>query len=67
MKFAKSSKTEAAAVAQPEPAAAEPEAKPVNTDLLERRKFIRPLPSPVAVESDQESDWAAFSAQDPNN
>ena len=66
MKFAKPSKTETvAAVPQAEPAQpAQPAQEPsqADLDLKERRKFIRPLPSPEAVESNGDSDWAAFNA-----
>ena len=63
MKFAKPSKTEAAA-AVPQAEAAQPAQEPsqADLDLKERRKFIRPLPSPEAVESNGDSDWAAFNA-----
>ena len=37
-------------------------AKPEDQGLIERRKFIRPLPAPQAVESTGDTDWATFQA-----
>ncbi len=41
---------------------AEALAKPVDLGLAERRKFIRTLPVPLAVESEGDTDWAVFQA-----
>ena len=47
--------------AAPAPAG-EQAVKPKSADLgiAERRKFIRPLPVPLAEESDRDSAWATF-------
>ncbi len=37
-------------------------AKPVDLGIAERRHFIRPLPVADVVESDRDTDWAAFQA-----
>jgi len=37
-------------------------AKPADLGLSERRRSIRPLPVPDAVESNGDTDWAAFQA-----
>jgi hypothetical protein len=46
---------------------ARPFAKPdrtqaVDADTIERRKLVRPLPVPDAVENDGDTDWDAFQA-----
>lgn len=40
------------------------EATPVRADqaLTERRKLVRQIPAPEAVESDRDTDWALFQA-----
>ena len=37
-------------------------AKPADLGLSERRRSIRPLPVPDAVESNGDTDWATFQA-----
>ena len=37
-------------------------AKATELGLSERRRSVRPLPIPEAVESDGDTDWAAFQA-----
>lgn len=34
--------------------------KPADLGLTERRRSVRPLPAPEAVENDGDSAWAAF-------
>jgi hypothetical protein len=51
------------AAAKPAPIAAAlaaREPKPADLGIAERRHFIRPLPTPQAVESDGDTDWAVF-------
>lgn len=40
--------------------AAAPKAAKVDPGLSERRRFVRTLPVPEVVESDGDTDWAAF-------
>jgi hypothetical protein len=37
-------------------------AQSADLGIAERRKFIRPLPVPVVVESQGDTDWATFQA-----
>lgn len=34
----------------------------LDVELLERRRLVRPLPAPVAVEHDDEETWATWNA-----
>ena len=36
--------------------------EPVGPGITDRRKTVRTLPIPLAVESDRDSDWALFEA-----
>lgn len=42
--------------------AGDEKAKSADLGIIERRQFIRPLPTPHVRESDSDTDWAAFQA-----
>jgi hypothetical protein len=44
----------------PEKAEKAERAKPADLGIVERRRAIRPLPVADVVESDRDTDWAAF-------
>jgi len=45
-----------------DPGAAEAAGAKVDLALKERRKLVRQIPAPEAVESDRDTDWALFQA-----
>ena len=62
MKIVKPAKPAASGSPGTDDAAKDEKSKSGELGLSERRRFIRPLPVPEAVESDGESDWATFQA-----
>ncbi len=36
--------------------------RPADLGIVERRKVVRTIPAPLAVESDGDTDWAVFQA-----
>ena len=61
MKSAKSPTTPPVAASSAATPPAEPP-KSADLGMAERRKMIRPLPVPEALESHGDTDWAAFEA-----